>query len=183
MQIILLSGYAGSGKDTVADILVKYGFVKYSVAENVKRYSSSYHGFNYDLTQTQEGKTTLVKSNKTGEIKTVRQFLIRDSLLNKTTNNDQSYWAKQLSKEMLQTNPDKVVISDWRYIEEYEYLKIIFPEADFLKVKVKRASVKPIDDPSEHQLDMVESDIEIANNSDKNSLIKECEELLRKFQV
>lgn len=180
MHIILLSGYAGSGKDTVADILLIYGYKKYSFAENVKKYSSSYHGFLYDLTQTQEGKTALVRSVKTNEVKTVREFLISDSFINKTINNDQSYWAKQLSKDILQSAPDKVVISDWRYIEEYEHLKIIFPEADFLKVRVKRAFVKPMADPSEHQLDLVDHDIEIDNSGDKTFLIKQCE-LLRKL--
>jgi dephospho-CoA kinase len=179
MHIILLSGYAGSGKDTVADILINYGYKKYSVADNVKKYSSTIHGFSYDLTQTQTGKTTLVKSAKTNEVKTVRGFLISDSLLNKAINNDEAYWAKQLSQEILQTVPDKVVISDWRYIEEYEHLKIIFPEAAFLKVKVRRDEVKPMADPSEHQLDSVEHDIEIDNNSDKISLIKKCEDLVR----
>jgi dephospho-CoA kinase len=179
MHIILISGYAGSGKDTLADIITKYGYKKYSVADNVKKYSSSLHGFSYDLTQSQIGKRTIVKSEKTNEVKTVRDFLISDSLLNKTLNNDEAYWAKQLSKEILQTSPDKVVISDWRYIEEYEHLKIIFPEAAFLKVRVKRACVKPMLDPSEHQLDLVEYDIEIDNSKDKISLIKDCDELLR----
>jgi dephospho-CoA kinase len=181
MNIILLSGYAGSGKDTVADILTNYGFRKYSVADNVKKYSSTLHGFSYSLTQTQEGKNTLVKSDNTNEVKTVREFLIADSFLNKVINKDESYWVKLLSKEILQTSPDKVVISDWRYMEEYEHLKIIFPEADFLKVKVRRADVKPLTDPSEHQLDSVKYHIEIDNNSDKPSLIRKCEDLLRRL--
>jgi len=46
MKLIGISGLAGSGKDTVADILVKdYGFVKISLSDELKRICKSVYDF------------------------------------------------------------------------------------------------------------------------------------------
>ena len=46
MNIIGISGLAGSGKDTVADMLLKYdGFVKVSLADPIKRFAAEMWGF------------------------------------------------------------------------------------------------------------------------------------------
>jgi len=178
MFIILLSGFSCSGKDTVADILKNHGFTQYSVAERVKVQSSKYHGYPYELTQTQEGKKKIVTSARTNETRSVRDFLIIDSYLNKVINQDDAFWARLLCKQIQQEMPDLVVISDWRYLAEYEHLKFVFPEATILKVRVKRASITPGDDPSEHELDNMKFDFILQNDSTKEDLAVSCIKIL-----
>ena len=178
MFIILLSGYAGSGKDTAAAIFEQHGFKIYSVAENVKIQSSKYHGYPFKLTQTQEGKKTLVKSLKTHETKTVRQFLIEDSYENKLINNDPAFWIRLLVQPIIKEQPPFFVISDWRYKAEYDHLKFVFPDAELLKVRVSRSSVVPSTDPSEHELDDERFNFVIQNNGSIDDLNTECRKLL-----
>jgi hypothetical protein len=48
-MIIVLSGEAGAGKDSVADILVeRHKFIKYSLAGPLKRFAEDMFGFNWD---------------------------------------------------------------------------------------------------------------------------------------
>lgn len=181
MIIILLSGYAGSGKDTVADYLKLKGASTFSVAENVKRESANIHGYNYDLTQSQEGKKTIVNSLKTGEKNTVRWFLIEDSLEAKVKNNDEAFWIRLLAKDIVLTNSKLIVISDWRYMAEYTHLKSIFPDAKILTARIVRDSVIPSNDPSEHELDFIKYDHVILNNTSKEDLYIEANSLINKL--
>ena len=178
MFIILLSGYAGSGKDSAALAFKKYGFQVASVAENVKLQSAKYHGFPYELTQTQEGKSTIVKSHKTHENKTVREFLIEDSAQNKIINNDSAFWIRLLVQQIKRDTPDFLVISDWRYKEEYDYLKFVFPEAEIIKVRIIRDSIIASSDKSEHELDNERFNFTIHNNTSLDDLSKECSNIL-----
>ena len=178
MFIVLISGYSGSGKDTAAAVFNRLGFSVYSVADNVKRQSSEYHGFPYNLTQSQEGKATQVTSKKTKQTKTVRQFLIEDSLENKVLNNDQAFWARLLVQQIKHESPKFLVISDWRYKAEYEHIKFSFPTAELIKIRITRDSVVPSADPSEHELDNEQFNFTIKNNTTINDLNAECYKIL-----
>jgi hypothetical protein len=49
MNVIGLSGRAGAGKDTAADILIKqFGFVKISLADEMKRICARIYGWGQD---------------------------------------------------------------------------------------------------------------------------------------
>lgn len=181
MFIILVSGFSCSGKDTVAEMFCGCGFKRYAVADNVKRQSAEYHGFDYTLTLTQEGKATYVKSVKTTETKSVRTFLIEDSLQNKLINKDSAFWIRLLVKQIQRDNHQYLVISDWRYKAEYEHLKFVFPEAEFLCIRVERDSVIPNNDASEHELDSFPFDHILKNNSTKEVLKQACYKLLNNF--
>lgn len=174
----MLSGHAGSGKDTAALAFRDYGFKIYSVAENVKLQSSKYHNFPYELTQTQQGKNTVVLSQATSEMKTVRRFLIEDSLHNKIINNDSSFWIRLLVQQIKKDDPDFFVISDWRYKEEYNFLKFAFPEAEIIKIRIVRKSVIILNESSEHELDNERFNFIIHNEGTLSDLSKECAKIL-----
>ena len=180
MFIILISGFAGSGKDTAAEFFSTLGFSIYRVADNVKRQSALYHGFPLNLTHTQEGKKTLVTSIKTNETQTVRQFLIEDSLQNKIINNDPAFWARLLVSQIKRENPEFVVISDWRYKAEYDLIKFEFPDSDLIKIRITRNSVIPSTDPSEHELDEEKFNFKIQNNGTINDLHAELSKILNR---
>jgi hypothetical protein len=178
MLIILISGHAGSGKDTLADLFLPTGFKKYAMADSVKSFSSERHGFPFSLTQTQEGKATFVKSTFTNKEVTVRQLLIDDSLEMKITSRDPAFWARKVAKKLSEEQPEYVIISDWRYVEELNHLKTIFPDATLKKIRVVRNGVIISSDPSEHDLDNFSFDHVVQNNGSVDILKAECFNIL-----
>jgi dephospho-CoA kinase len=181
MKIIFLSGYAGSGKDEAAAIFQTQGFKRYAFADEVKLYSSNAHGFDYSLTQTQPGKSTVVKSTSTHATKSVRQFLIDDSAQKKAENSDPAFWARLLAQQIIKDNTTDIVISDWRYTAEIDHFKVTFPEAKIVTVVIQRQCVKPINDPSEHELDFYVFDHGITNNGTLENYRETCMALFKKL--
>lgn len=163
MHIILVSGYAGSGKDTFSDLSLKCGYKKYAFANAVKKFTAEKHGFPYELTLTQEGKTHMIGSQS------VRQLLISESLEMKTKSDDPAYWAKLLIKDL---QGDKIIISDWRYTAEYDQIKISFPDAKLTRLRIIRKLYIKIDDPSEHELDYSDFDIIVQNDGPLDTQVK-----------
>jgi hypothetical protein len=170
MFIILISGHAGSGKDTLADLFLPMGFKKYAMADAVKTFTSERHGFPFSLTQTQEGKTAIVKSIFTNKEATVRQLLIDDSLEMKQTSCDPAFWARKVGRKLGDDRPEYVVVSDWRYREELNHLNVNFPNAAIITVRIIRNNVIPSKDPSEHDLDDFNFNFLISNNGSVDEL-------------
>ena len=166
MKFVLLTGYAGSGKDTVGSIFQNYGFKRYAVADMLKYYSSEKHGFPFGLTQTQEGKSSLFNS------KSVRQYLIEDAALKKQEHNDPAYWIKPLVELIISEGIENVVITDWRYNAEITHIQESFPHAEIVTVRIVRGSVVPLVDESEHELDNYSVDFTIQNNGSIDDLNK-----------
>jgi hypothetical protein len=164
MHIILLAGYAGSGKDTAGAALKLYGYTRYAVADAVKLYSSKRHGFSLDLTHTQDGKATFFNN------KTVRQHLIDDSAELKAIHNDPAYWIRMLAETIKNTQPQKVVITDWRYPAELTHLHTVFPTAQITTVRISRSCITPSNDPSEHEIDAIPTDYTVKNDTTPEDL-------------
>jgi len=177
MHIILITGYAGSGKDVIGSLLQKRGYKRYAFADCVKICSAKHHGFDYNLTQTQDGKSTVVTSIYNNKQATVRTFLIEDSAEAKMIHNDPAFWAKILENIIQIEKPQKVVITDWRYKAEYNHFKTTFDsyfgssiqstlEPNILvTIRVLRPGITILDDPSEHELDTIVTDHTIYNTS------------------
>ena len=181
MKIIFLSGYAGSGKDEAASTFQTQGFKRYAFADEVKIYSSKVHGFDYSLTQSQAGKATIVNSLSSNASKSVRQFLIDDSAQKKAENNDPAFWARLLAQQITKDNTENVVISDWRYTAEIDHFKTTFPTAKIVTVVIQRQCIKPINDPSEHELEFYVFDHGITNNGTLEQYRETCMALLTKL--
>jgi hypothetical protein len=159
MHIVMLSGYAGSGKDTAGKILIARGFKRYAFADAVKVYSANLHGYPLSLTHTQEGKC-----QKVGD-KTVRQLLIEDSANAKEEHGDPAYWAKKTAASILSDKTEYVVITDWRYRAELDHFRSAFPDAILQTIRLERDSIQILADPSEHDLDGQQMDITIDNSN------------------
>jgi len=166
MKFVLLTGYAGSGKDTVGSVFQKYGYKRYAVADMLKYYSAEKHGFEFILTQTQEGKSSLFNN------KTVRQYLIDDAAILKKEHNDPSYWIKPLVELIITDGVQNIVITDWRYNAEITHIYESFPHAEIVTVRIVRGSIIPLLDDSEHELDNYTVDFTIQNNGSLDYLNK-----------
>ena len=180
MIIYLLSGWSGSGKDTVASFLKTYGFQRYSFADELKRMVADEFQFPYELTQTQEGKQQLVGT--TG--KTVRDLLIQRGKEIKLERHDPGFFATIVVHKLLKETPEKVVITDWRLSVEYDVLKQSLENvAKLVTIRVKRLTqtCSPVNDAvTEHELDEFPFDIILEN---KGTRLEELEEEVSKKLV
>ena len=119
MDILLLSGWSGAGKDYIADLFLKYGFTKYTFAEELKKAVSKRYDIPLEQTLTQEGKQSI--HAKTG--RRIRDILIEEAKELRYMNGD-GYFAECVAKTILETSftQGKIVISDWRFPIEFETL-------------------------------------------------------------
>jgi hypothetical protein len=158
MKIVWLSGFAGAGKDTVASILVKkYDYYRVAFADHLKDFTSELYGFDRTLCDTDEGKKTVVHDGKT-----VRDLLIKESADAKTKNIH--VFAEQALLTMLESKKDLIVISDWRYPHEYEYITgLLGAAATHKTIRITRPNLPSLQIPSEHALDSWKFDHELIN--------------------
>lgn len=144
MNIILLSGWAESGKDTCADYLGKYGYKRFAFGDVLKEECAKLHGFPLSLTHTHEGKAVLHMG------KSIRHHLIdyANSELAKNT----YIFAEEVAINIQISNPKKIVISDWRRMDELIGLQQCLPNAKIIPIHIQRHLVSPIPHITEYQL-------------------------------
>ena len=144
MHIILLSGWAESGKDTCADYLVTKGYKRLAFADILKKKCAQDTKFPLELTQTHEGKSSIFRD------RTVRQHLIdyANSELKKNT----YAFVEEVVVNIEFHNYEKVVISDWRRIDELIGLQKFLPKATIIPIHIQRHLVSPVADITEYQL-------------------------------
>lgn len=151
--ILLVAGKSGSGKDILSDFFIcKLGFRKLAFATILKLFVSKKFDIPLTYTLTQEGKKKIING------KTIRDLLIETAQLFRK--DDPDYFAKQIVTQ-INTTSDPIIISDFRYPNEYEFLKKYF---EIKTVNVVRDINNGIDDLSEIQLDSFNFDYTVYNN-------------------
>ena len=173
--IIGISGKAGSGKDTVADILVKeFGFKKFVFADALKEMVMKHFGLTYEECY---GKKTECSRRI---LQGLGGGFVRQEI-------DEWYWIKQLDKKItsyLKKYPQsKIVISDVRYKNEYKSIKnkfgtVIYDRGLTIRIERKASKIEcGINHASETELDNITDwDLVIHNDHDLITL----KELVRK---
>lgn len=171
MTIILLRGFSHSGKDYIGQILCnKYGYKRFAFADSLKMIiQQNFKCAPRDL-HTQEGKLEICEGDSLK--RTHRQILIDEGL--HLRNIDAEVFARHCCSEIYLYNPDKIVITDWRYLNELAILKQAFPTHKIIPVHVIRTdqNTSPVDDISEHQLDDRYDDYILLNNMNNTILDK-----------
>jgi len=152
MKIIALTGWSESGKDTVADILVKsYGFKKYAIASPLKDLCARLYGFPRELADTHEGKRTPWKVGY--KTKTVRELLLETATVDRSRFGDCVY-IDDILKQISNDKAQSVVISDLRYFTELTSIQTYVQlNGDFFEIwKVVREgqTESPVNDVSEY---------------------------------
>ena len=144
MHIILLSGWAESGKDTCAEYLAKKGYKRLAFADVLKKKCATDTKFSFELTQTHEGKASIFRD------RTIRQHLIdyANSELKKNT----YAFVEDVVINIEFHHYDKVVISDWRRMDELIGLQKFLPNATIIPIHIQRHLVSPVADSTEYVL-------------------------------
>jgi hypothetical protein len=171
--IILLSGWAGSGKDHVADLLeLHFLFKKTSFAIHLKNTVSSLYGIDRSKLDTQSGKKTLYNNSLT-----YRDILI--DYAESKRKSDINYWSSFVLSEIQNSNSD-FVISDWRFPVEYTFLQYHLPTCRFITIRINRLLINNIDSYTEHALDNFNFDYTLNNfeGTSNDSLIQNLQRIL-----
>jgi hypothetical protein len=153
--IILLSGWAGSGKDTVANILCKkWDFVRLAFADELKWDVSQKTGLPLSFFHSEQlkDKPLDIRILAYPTAVTPRDLLLQHAKREREKN-PFIYCEIILDKIADSTSP-RIVISDWRYKKEFAFLS---QNLDYyftiLRFRVHRSCITPSPDASEHDLD------------------------------
>lgn len=164
MIVVLLSGWAGSGKDATAGVLSSYGFKRYAFADALKRLVSQEYRFPLEWCHSQQGK--LQRLDSAAE-KTVREVLIQRGQEIRSEKQNPGYFAELTATEIINAGEQMVVISDWRLKCELQTIKDFFYMCSkIITVRIERtgqteSAVK--DSLTEHELDEFPFDVRIEN--------------------
>jgi len=168
--LVLLSGWAGSGKDTVGELLVReHGFQRLAFADALKLAVHRAHGIPLELMATQEGKASVWQQDGS---RTVRQVLIDHGMRERAK--DPDVWARQVLQQVLDAPPgSRFVVTDWRLPGEHRLLQSAGIMAT--TVRVQRFGRPPLDDPTETALDAFPFDHTIDNRGTLEQLAGELQ--------
>lgn len=145
-MIIGLGGKAGSGKSTVAKILVdEFRFKEFAFADELKIYAQKYFGFTNEEIKT---KPPHVRNIFQGLGSFVRYEV------------DEDFWIDKLDEKLVYEEGN-IVISDVRYINEAEHVR----GKGGILIRVESPSCMNFNHESETQLDGYYWDIVIKNDS------------------
>lgn len=158
--IIMVSGYLKSGKDEIGRHLCKsHGFVRFAFADLLKQQVSELFNLNRAVLDTQTGKDALIRG------RTVRSILIEHGQRRRRQN--ENYWVDCVIKALKKGGWKRVVITDWRFPNEYTRLS---QYATVQSWRVDRWDTPPLNDETETALDSFPFDVRIANKGTLSDL-------------
>jgi hypothetical protein len=180
--IWLISGYAGSGKDTTADILTNLlgnaEVTRDSFAGAVKDEVAAMYEFDRAYLDTQEGKARIVRFPD-GTVKTVRELLIEHAESTKVAADDPAVWANRICAP----NTPHWVLSDWRFLDELLNLRMRFPWAAFATIRVVRPGIHPLSSNTEHELDSFVCQYTIENSGSLLYIANQLTQIINSLQA
>lgn len=177
-------GFKRSGKDTLADHIVKaYGFKKMSIAEPLKEACKLLFGFTEDQVNSNEKDLPIEQwDNLTS--RHILQFFGTEMMQYKLSelipNMGRLFWMHNLYNRIEQNNYEKVVIADLRFKHEFNFLVEKYGRQNICCIKVLRDSVtNSITDMhvSEREWLEIECDHTFINNSTIDDFTKQYDEI------
>jgi hypothetical protein len=172
--VISLVGAKRCGKDTVAQFLEQNsGYVNWKIAANLKNVCKLMFGFSDEELETDLKEVIHPKWGVSPRfvMQTIGTDIVQYQLKTFIPNINKTFWVEKMfddyNKSLTEQKFNKfMVISDMRFMHEFEYLKEKFGE-NMIVIKLVREhiSTKKDNHVSEHQWDMIPADITITNNS------------------
>jgi len=173
--ILMLSGWAGSGKDAVASLLNdEFDFHRFAFADPLKRDVACFTGLAPEFFQTYLKDVPLSAGGVTP-----RALLIEHAA--EVRAGDPDVYSTRIVEEIRLSKQRRIVVSDWRYVNEYAVIRAAFPEATVVRVRVMRPAIVPGPDPSEHELDDHPMDVYIHNSSTISMLRSTLKDTVRPY--
>lgn len=160
--IIMLSGWAGSGKDTAANILIEeMGFRRYAFADMIKEVCSRQYNipreYFYDVELKDEPLDASLITNAPNILSNAKPLTTpRDLLIAygaKARAEDASVFVRNTVTAIQADGHERIVITDWRFPNEFKYMRDAFFASHVMPVRIRRPGIVPTEDPSERSLD------------------------------
>ena len=161
-EILLLSGYARSGKDSVANLLEEeYGYRRFAFADALKEMVSTQTGISVDRFHSIQKDTPIPGFHPA---KTYRDLLLETAVVERSR--DLDVFSRIVAAALETSEATKFIISDWRYKREESFLRGKLDPTLFhiTRGRVVRSSIVPATVQIEHDLDGEPMDIMIMNN-------------------
>lgn len=178
--LIGLSGFAGSGKDYVADILTdNFGFRKYAFADPIKEICIDLFRFSYEQ--------VYGPSEERDKIDLRYRISPRQALQKIGTTGRELYkniWADKVLSQINKQGDGKYVITDCRYLSEFERIKFSGGKLIRIKRDKQRVLTKDVGNHSseQEQKEILDSEFDyILNNCEEKNMIFEVEKMLGKL--
>jgi hypothetical protein len=183
-QILLLSGYAGSGKDAAASLLMEEcGFQRFAFADALKELVAARTGIPVTIFHSSQKDTVIPPSSKYHP-KTYRDLLLE--IAREERAKDLDVFSRIVAGQIQDSDGlrNRFVISDWRYKQEESFLRSVLDPATYqiVRLRIKRSSVTPSADPTEHDLDNEHMDTVIQNDGSISDLRDAVHSAVRRSQ-
>lgn len=193
-RLIAVSGWAGSGKDTTSDYLVrKYGYIKLSFARVLKDLVADIYGVPREFLDSPTMKEkplenlpaipsdpftqalhNLLSVELSSGYWTPRALCILEGSVKRSVN--ANFWTRRIIDEVKGHPNNCYIISDLRYKSEADTLRLLLPEV--LLFRIDRHLSIATQDPSERDLDDYKFDVSISNrNPDKELLFRTIDDI------
>ncbi len=113
MRILMLSGYAGSGKDTLGAGLVRQrGYTRVCIASGLKKIAAERMCFPLEWCESLEGKRKPILVDSGRKSTTVRDLLIKIGTHERAF--DANVWINQTVSEIKASGKNRIVVTDFR---------------------------------------------------------------------
>jgi hypothetical protein len=185
-NVIAISGWRGSGKDTAADFLVgEFGYTKLSFAKPLKDLVAETYGIDRAMLDSASGKetplqqypviptdafTATVQERLTSELSsgywTPRALCILEGSMKRAVH--ANHWVRRVAGIITGIPDMNFVISDLRYQSEADTLKLLVPEIKLLSLD-RFDSIDTVE-ASERDLDNYRFDYRITNRKSVEEL-------------
>lgn len=169
--ILLISGWAGSGKDAAAALVAEeLGFTRFAFAAALKADAAAETGITLDEFSSHFYKDAPLTEPCYAypQAATPREVLLAHAARARAAN--PNIYTESTAADIAAFGGQRAVVSDWRQRCEYEFLVARFPKARVVTLRVTRASVAQRPEDIEHDLDAFPYDIRIANNGSISDL-------------
>jgi hypothetical protein len=149
MIILLLSGWSHAGKDTAAKIFVEsYDFYKYAFADPIKHLVAAEQDIPLEWCYDQVRKSQPLNEGTP----TLRELLIQKG--EDGRKKDKNIWANTIAQKILVRKHKRIIISDWRSLDELLALQKAIPGATIIPLQIVRPKqlISPVPDATEYGL-------------------------------
>lgn len=184
-KIIAICGVMRSGKDTIANHLVEnYGYENIKIADTLKKVVSILFGFSHD--QIEGASKDKVDEHWNITPRSAMQFfgteIMQYQIQRLCPNVGRTFWMSSLcAKLSTQPQEKRFVISDLRFVHEYEYLIKTYGVENVYVMKVFRTNISlntSCQHASEKDYESIPENVKIYNDDTIESLYKKIDDIL-----
>lgn len=181
--VIALCGRMRSGKDTLADYLVdNYNFEKVKFASHLKDIVK----LAFDLTDedVETSKKDMIHEGLQVKPRKLMDFIgtqvFQYDVQNVLPNlQPRCFWTNSLINKI--KDKERVVISDLRFVHEYERLNENYENVLIIKIERKKNDIDTSSYISEQEIDKIPYDFKIINSSTINQLTNDFDKVIKEY--